>query len=374
MRNPFSSDFDIPIAYCERPMEFSYLCSAAYNGLNVILSGYKGLGKTFLIQKVIRAIASQVDGIYIPCWTAASLSSSKEFMSNSLAVNLLNAILMRYPESDSVIRERLIRFDPELTVSETGRLKIAFGSPKLKLSDALEIWDSEICDRNMPGLVVFDDFHLVLEKEVENQLRSIIQHDSRSAYVFVVNKQSEDWFAKVERPFFRSGSILELKVISKEHWISFLRKEFSLLDLQLGEEEIVEIIRVSNQHTATVMELCSIVVERSEGQKIRKEDIQLASNVLTRRHRVYISMLLNELSPNQKNVVLALAREGGAVKPYSNSFLEKHKLRSNSVQRAIPALIESELIVEHDDRTIEILDPVICNFLRNELLFSERRL
>ena len=360
MHNPFRSDL-----FCERPHEFGYLCSAAINGLNVILSGSRGQGRTCLITKVLEEVEDQVTGIYIPC---RALSLLNETIESALSISMVNGILDAYPESEEILREKLLRFDPIILLSN-GRQKFEFGSPsKMKLSEIFEIWNWTQSNHDMTGLIVFDDFHLIAEEKIENQLRALIQQNSDCSHMFIINrgKGFERWFMNSERAFFRSGSQLTLESIPEKNWSEFIQEKFDSIGIKAATGTIAEILRLSELHTATVMQVCSVMAELGENRPIFPAEVLRAIRTVARRHEAYIWSIIEGLSKNQRSLLVALAHEEEPVKPYTKSFFSKHDLSSTSLQKSVPALRERELVIEYEAGTIGILDPVFRHSILRE--------
>ncbi|WP_289064699.1 hypothetical protein [Prevotella pectinovora] len=72
-------------------------------------------------------------------------------------------------------------------------------------------------------------------------------------------------------------------------------------------------------------------------------------------HRFVYESLLFQLSPKQKQVLLAIANERNATGVTSQAFLQKYKLGSSTVQGAIKVLTERDFI-SYDNDSYQVSD------------------
>lgn len=365
MTNPFRSDFECLGSFCERPTEFAYLCSAAINGLNVILSGRRGQGRTSLLTRVLDEVSGDACGIYVSC---RGIALFDEDLESALAISIVNGILGAYPEFEERIREDLLRYDPIIEMSGE-RQKFEFGgASKPRLGEIFELWNLANLQHERKGLIVFDDFHLILGQRIENQLRALIQQNPSTSHMFVVGqgKRFEQWFMNSERPFFRSGSHIALDNIPDESWSVFLSGEFGKIGVTVVEDMVLEILEICERHTATVMAVCSVLADLGAHRPIFKADVSRALRIVVRQHSAYVWSILEGLTSNQRALLVALAKEKEPVKPYTKGFFSKSDLSSTSIQKIVPVLAERELIIENLDGTINLLDPLFRQAILNE--------
>lgn len=88
---------------------------------------------------------------------------------------------------------------------------------------------------------------------------------------------------------------------------------------------------------------------------ITTEDAKSVMTTILSHHRFVYESLLFQLSPKQKQVLLAIANEGNATGVTSQAFLQKYKLGSSTVQGAIKVLTERDFI-SYDNDSYQVSD------------------
>ncbi|MBR4837280.1 MAG: ATPase, partial [Bacteroidales bacterium] len=78
------------------------------------------------------------------------------------------------------------------------------------------------------------------------------------------------------------------------------------------------------------------------------------SDILEEKGRTFASVM-NQLNYQQKETLVAIAKEGKATGVTSVAFVKKHTLKSpSSVQFAIKTLLEKQLLTYHDEERSKI--------------------
>ena len=88
---------------------------------------------------------------------------------------------------------------------------------------------------------------------------------------------------------------------------------------------------------------------------ITTEDAKSVMTTILSHHRFVYESLLFQLSPKQKQVLLAIANEGNATGVTSQAFLQKYKLGSSTVQGVIKVLTERDFI-SYDNDSYQVSD------------------
>ena len=68
------------------------------------------------------------------------------------------------------------------------------------------------------------------------------------------------------------------------------------------------------------------------------------------------------LTPQQAQLLTAVAKEGWVSKPTSKEFLSKHQLTSSAVQRSLPALTQKEFLT-HEKEGYRVYDVFLGRWL-----------
>ena len=101
------------------------------------------------------------------------------------------------------------------------------------------------------------------------------------------------------------------------------------------------------------------------GGKCLSESIDYAiQQVITQQSFAY-SALLFQLPPKQKEVLMAICKEGKATNITSRSFLQRHHLTASTVQGAVKGLLEKDIITQ-DLGTYSVYDHFFAMWLMQQ--------
>jgi AAA+ ATPase superfamily predicted ATPase len=353
--NPFLiSGYKSPEYFCDREKETQKLISAIENSRNVTLISERRIGKTVLLNHVANQVQNQVVFIYIDLYPTLQLKDLNKLFSEKVVEKL-------EPFSDKVIRKLTVlfsalrpsfSFDPET------------GAPNLELninsvSDAeksISLLFQYIRNSEKKVVIAFDEFQQILsypEKNVEALLRSEIQKDPNSCFIFSGSQKHLliSMFNEYSRPFYKSAEILPLEKIEKGEYTKFITHHFQTNNFEINELVPAYIYDINNGITFNVQYLCN----KMFSQQVNVSDNKLVDNILEEilkdNEMVYFNYreLLTTL---QFNILKAIAKEKIVEKPYSNEFIGKYKLKSpSSVKTSIEILLKKGILSQQQKGT-----------------------
>ena len=98
------------------------------------------------------------------------------------------------------------------------------------------------------------------------------------------------------------------------------------------------------------------------GGKCKPESIDTAIQQVVTQQSFTYSALLFQLPSKQKEVLMAICREGKATSITSRPFLQRHHLTASTVQGAVKGLLEKDFII-HDLGTYSVYDKFFAIWL-----------
>lgn len=351
--NPFLIEgYVSPEYFCDRVEETALLTRHLTNGCNVALMAPRRLGKSGLILNCFHqeAVRESYYPVFVDIYETKNLS---EFV-YVLGKAILNALRPRgrkvWEFFLNILKslQSTISFDingnPEWTVG-IGDI----GNPDLTLD---EIFDY-LARADRPCLVAIDEFQTIAtypEKTVEAALRTRIQRCPNARFVFSGSKRHmmAQMFASGSRPFYNSSIIMGLEPIRREVYLDFANRHLSAVGKAIAAEAFAMLYDAYDGITWYIQYVLNMLYTRPTTQTFGVEDVQAVIRESLAQHHFAYQALLYQLTPKQKQVLLAIAQERKAAAVMSQAFLQKYHLGASTVQGALKALTERDFITQDE--------------------------
>lgn len=359
--NPFLTEgYLSPEYFCDRVEETALLTRHLTNGCNVALIAPRRMGKSGLIYNCFNEeeIRNNYHCIYIDIYETKNLNEFVYVMGKGILLELKSQGRKVWESFLNIMQslKSTITFDingnPEWNV---GLGDIA--SPDITLDEIFEYLNHA----DKPCIVAIDEFQTIAgypEKTVEAALRKRIQNCHNAKFVFSVSKRHMMalMFASESRPFYNSSSIMGLEPINKEAYFDFANHHLSKTNRSISHEAFDWIYQSFDGITWYIQYILNMLYTHAISEStITTEDAKSVMTVILSHHRFVYESLLFQLSPKQKQVLLAIANEGNATGVTSQAFLQKYKLGSSTVQGAIKVLTERDFI-SYDNDSYQVSD------------------
>jgi hypothetical protein len=351
-------------AFCNRKTEIRDLRRAMENAGRLFVHSERRLGKTSLVRHVLdRLPRTRHIGAYVDLWPTDSEST--------FAVAMARALVEAHATTSKKLleaaRSLFTALVPSVTLDDAGKPKLSFdltarSRPTRELDEVLEAPAVLAKRTGRRVTVVLDECQRLLEYGsdlVERRLRSVIQHQSDVAYVFLGSRKHliQGMFLDSSRPLYRSAGHYPLRAIETRHWIPFVRVRFQDAGRGIDEDLVREVCRLTQGHPFYTQHLCHVLWELCpEGGSVDADLVQEAVRVLLDRESFAYSTLWESLLVNHRRLLTGLAHEPEDVKPFSSAFTRRYGLRSASnAQRAVKALVERD-VIEKDESSYVVVD------------------
>lgn len=369
--NPFITyGYESPEYFCDREEETRTLTTLLTNGNNVALISPRRMGKTGLLQHCFNneGIRNQYHTFIIDIYATKSLKDMVYQMGHSIVKRLKprgQAALDRFLEIVTSLRTG-ISFDGQGNASwnvDIGSIK----SPEFTLDEIFAYLQS--ADR--PCIVAIDEFQsisLYPEKNIEAQIRTYVQQCRNAVFVFSGSQRSmmSEMFASPARPFYQSVSLMFLRPISLDKYILFAQKHFNDGNKQIEAGVVEDIYKKFDGTTWYIQKILNqLYAVTLTGRCVTPHDTENAIRQITEQNEEAYKDLLFQLSIKQKELFVAISKEGKARQITGNRFIKEYNLSSaSSVQKAAAVLIDKQLITQERGE-YEIYDKFMALWLRN---------
>ena len=336
--------------FCDRRAETAELKRLVTNGNNVALIAPRRIGKTGLIENLFhqRDIMRQYYTFLIDIYATKNI----EEMVLALSTSMLSSLR---PKGTRVMQH----FVSLLTSLRAGVSFDPMGNPSwsLEVGNIKQPWTTldeifrYINEADKPCIVAIDEFQTVstyADSKIEALLRTYIQHCRNAQFIFSGSQRSMmgEMFNSPARPFYQSTSTITLGCIPLEKYIPFAQAHFKDAGKQLQSDVVASVYQQFEGITWYVQRVLNELFSMTNpGEECTSDMVSLAvANILRANEFTYQSTLF-QLPPKQKELLIAISKEGKAQNLMSSAFIRKYHLPgSSSVQSATKGLLDKNFI------------------------------
>jgi|GEM_PF-911163 len=318
-----------------REQEIQYISNYLKNGDSVVLMAPRRFGKTSIILEILdRLKEEKYFSGYIDIFTVATKYNLAEEITRVVLANkkldsFINNIKGKFADLLKNIEFKHVIEDFEFVLDYRNEI---IDEHKL-LKNSIEFVDLFAMKHDNKIVLAFDEFADIYKfdgKEITKLLRSIIQLQENSSYIFSGSYESlmHSLFIRKSSPFYRFAKIIELGFIDNKSFNSYLTKQFKLLNIKIQKEAIAKILDVTKGHPFYT-QLLAQVISFANPAKVNGKDIPAYLEESLWVEKSYFENIWSELSKSKEllEVLLCLA-EGQS--PY-----KKLMSKSINIARAI---------------------------------------
>ncbi len=373
MDNPFvTKGYAGPEYFCDRVKETSQLVELITNGNNMALISPRRVGKTDLIRHCFqqREIKDRCYTFHIDIYATSSL---RDF------VNVFGRVIL-----DELKPKGKVVWDGFLQVLRSLRSEITydvnnFPTWSLGLGDieypetTLDEIFSYLAKADRPCLVCIDEFQQILKytdsPNIEATLRTYMQKCINATFIFSGSKRHlmGKIFTSPSRPFYQSVLIMNLKPIPIEKYVEFAQMQFEKYGKSVDGAVVEEVYKRFDAVTSCVQRLLNVLFLKTlPAQQCTVDMIDGAEEYILDMFSETYSDLLDKLPEKQREVFVAIAKEGSAKGITGKQFVKRHHLQTVSVvTAAVRSLLDKDLITE-DKGVYMVYDPFFALWLRRD--------
>ena len=244
-------------------------------------------------------------------------------------------------------------YDP---VTNTPTFNIKLGdihSPELTLEEIF----SYLEQADKPCIFAIDEFQQIAnypEKNVEATLRTHIQKMNNCLFIYAGSNRHilENMFNSTAKPFYNSAEQIYLDCIPKEVYTDFAEEQFKKASRRITHEAVSLAYDLFAGHTYYVHNILHNAFAYTDSEETIDETIinKTLSDILEEKGHSFANVM-NQLNMQQKETLIAIAKEGIASGITSVAFVKKHALKSPSyVQYAINVLLDKQILTYQNEK------------------------
>jgi AAA+ ATPase superfamily predicted ATPase len=367
IENPFITyGYESAEYFCDRKEETKMLTSLLTNGNHVALISPRRMGKTGLIRHVFsqELIQNQYYTFLIDIYATKNLQDLVFQMGRSI-VNRLK----------SKGREALDRFLMFVTSLRTGisfdgqgnaSWNLGVGDIKSPTFTLEEIFSYlKAADRKC--IVAIDEFQAITdysEQNIEEMLRTYIQDCRNAVFIFSGSQKHmmSEMFSSPARPFYQSTSMMFLKPVALSEYEIFAKYHFEKAHKQIAAGVVESIYDLFEGTTWYIQKVLNQLFATFDS--ISKDDVDRAVRQIILQNEEAYKDTLFLLTLRQRDLLVAIGREGKATQITGMAFVKRYHLSSaSSVQKAAQILVDKQLITQQQG-VYEVYDKFLAEWIR----------
>ncbi|MBO5468016.1 MAG: ATP-binding protein [Prevotella sp.] len=372
MDNPFvTKGYAGPEYFCDRVEETKRLVELTTNGNNIALISPRRVGKTDLIHHCFQQpeLKEKYYTFHIDIYATASL---RDFV-NVFGQTILNELKLK----GRVVWEgflnilRSIRSEITYDINNFPTWSIGLGNIENPMVTLDEIFQY-LGQADRPCIIAIDEFQQITRyaeaHNIEAMLRTYIQRCNNATFIFSGSKRHlmGEIFTSPSRPFYQSVLVMNLKPISVEKYTEFAKMQFDRYGKSIEDEAVVAVYERFDAVTSCLQRILNVLFLKTlPGGKCTCDMVDDAINYILDMFSETYQDLLERIPEKQREVFIAIAKEGKAKAITGKTFIKKHHLQTSSViNAAVRGLLEKDFITV-DKGVYTIYDPFFALWLRN---------
>lgn len=371
MDNPFVTKGYAGAEYfCDRVKETSQLVELTTNGNNMALISPRRVGKTDLIHHLFQQpeIKERYYTFHIDIYATSTL---RDF------VNVFGrAILDELKPKGRAVWEgflgmlRSLRSEITYDVNNFPTWSLGLGDIEYPATTLDEIFEY-LSHADKPCLVAIDEFQQIAKysdsPNIEATLRTYIQRCINATFIFAGSKRHlmGEIFTSPSRPFYQSVLIMNLKPIPVDKYTVFAQTLFEKYGKSIDAPVVTEIYHRFDAVTSCVQRLLNVLFLKTlPNQHCTVDMIDNAVTYILDMFSETYSDLIDKIPEKQREVFVAIAKEGRVKGLTSKSFVKKHHLQTVSVvTAAVRGLLEKDFITQ-DKGEYMVYDPFFALWIQ----------
>lgn len=317
---------------------------------HLVLISPRRYGKSSLVKKCVEEVGRPY--IWLDLQYVVSVAS--------FTTQLLKAILAQYPMERLRYELRHFRIMPTITLNPiTNECQFGFqpseSADNTMLEDVMALLQ-KLSTPEKKLIVIFDEFQEVLKisKDLDKQLRSIIQLQSGLNYIFMGSQEGMmlEIFERKKSPFYHFGGLMRLGKIPYEDFYQFV---FERLPEAPNKEDITrEILAFSSCHPYYTQQLAFEVSNQIEVNAVQEDVVTRAIHTILQAHDLNYERLWENFNNTDKSTLLQLSS--------GDNPLNNRSVASSTAFSSLKRLVKSGVIIRSKEYMLE--DPFFCEWLR----------
>lgn len=372
--NPFiiTSEYLGSEFFCDRDFETKVLMENIRNGRNTVLISARRMGKSGLIAHTFAqpAIRDNYRCFSVDLFSTTCLSEMVFLLAREI-IGPLKGLGQKALEGFWTVVKSLRPGFKMDAVSGQIVFDLALGEIQRPHDSLKEIFQY-LEGSTIPCVVAMDEFQQIAEYPegtVLELLRGHVQKCKHTWFVFAGSKRRmmEKLFNSPSEPFYMSCSPLYLEAINRDAYRAFASRHFAKAEKQISHEAFSSVYDLFEGHTWYVQRLLNELFAWTQpGDAVTEDMVPSILKYLLKLSARAFQEQLSTMAESQKQLLIAVAKEGKARGVTSIAFCKKHALKSpSSIQSALRALYDKEVLTR-EGQTYSVTNRLFALWLRSE--------
>lgn len=348
--NPFITyGYESPEYFCDRKSETAELTTLLTNGNHTALISPRRMGKTGLIHHCFarQDIQDKYYTFLIDIYATKNMQD--------MVYRMGQAIVNRLKPRGQTAIDGFLRFVTSLRTGISfdgqGNASWNVGLGDIKSPDfTLEEIFNYLKAADRRCIVAIDEFQAIAdypERNVEELMRTYVQQCRNAVFLFSGSQKSlmSEMFSSPARPFYQSVSLMFLKPVALIEYEIFARNHFERVGKKIADGVVKAIYDRFDGTTWYLQKVLNQLFATKDSVKI--DDVENAVRQIINQNEEAYKDILYQLTARQRDLLIAVSREGKASHITSMDFIKRHHLVSaSSVQKSAQSLMEKQLLTQ----------------------------
>lgn len=370
MDNPFVTKGYAGAEYfCDRVNETQQLVELTTNGNNLALIAPRRVGKTDLLHHCFQQdeIKGKYYTFHIDIYATTSLRDFVNVFGRAILDELKPKGKAVWESFLSALRS--LRSQITYDINNFPTWSLGLGDIEYPATTLDEIFEY-LRNADKPCLVAIDEFQQIANysdtPNMEAVLRTYIQKCNNATFIFSGSKRHlmGEFFTSPSRPFYQSVLIMNLPPISVEKYTKFALMQFQKYGKCIEPDVVGEVYQRFDAVTSCIQRVLNVLFMKTlPGQCCTLDMVDGAVTYILDMFSETYTDLFDKIPEKQREVFVAIAREGKARGITGKAFIKKYHLQTVSVvTAAVRSLLDKDLITT-DKGVYMIYDPFFALWL-----------
>lgn len=367
IENPFITyGYESAEYFCDRQEETSMLTTLLTNGNHVALISPRRMGKTGLLHHCFAQ--PQIQDRYYTFLIDIYATKNLQDLVFQMGRSIVSRLKSRGQEAIDKFLMFVTSLRTGISFDGQGNASWNLGVGDIKSpSFTLEEIFSYLKAADRHCIVAIDEFQAINdypEQNVEELLRTYVQDCRNAVFVFSGSQKHmmSEMFSSPARPFYQSTSMMFLKPVALSAYESFAQHHFQKADKKLDDDVVRAIYQRFDGTTWYIQKVLNQLFATSN--HVVASDVDKAvTQIILQNEEAYKDTLF-QLTVKQRDLLVAVGREGKATHITGMSFVNRYHLSSaSSVQKAALLLTEKQLLTQQQG-VYEVYDKFLAEWLQ----------
>ncbi len=371
MDNPFvTKGYAGPEYFCDRIEETKKMVDLTTNGNNIALISPRRVGKTDLIHHCFQQteIKEKFHTFHIDIYATTSITDFVNVFGRTILEELKPKGRSAWEGFLNMLRS--IRSEISFDINNNPTWSLGLGDISNPTTTLDEIF-SYLNQADKPCLIAIDEFQQIVKypngTNIEAMLRTYIQKCVNATFIFAGSQRHlmGEIFTSPSRPFYQSVLIMNLQPISMDKYIEFAQMQFRKYGKEIEAEAVAEVYTQFDAVTSCIQRTLNILfLQTLPGNVCTQEMVANGIRYILELFSETYETLLEKIPEKQREVFIAIAKEGRAKSITGKNFIKKYHLQTASVVTAATrSLLEKDFITQTKDE-YTVYDPFFARWLK----------